>query len=150
MNFDGPGELQIIHATEEQLAQLQQSHQIQILDSGHVPAELLQQLRRQNGEGETPVSVGSIDKPHLVEELDPHAEVSQGHTHTHEPCVFYQTFSRSCQLYGQSGKWDTVPTYSLMNPIHPTNGAGINFFPSLVIDNKSTSTRSGDSGHISR
>ena len=45
LNLDGNGELQIIHATEEQLVHLQQTHQIQILDDNQVPAELLQQLQ---------------------------------------------------------------------------------------------------------
>lgn len=50
--MDTSGELQIIRATEEQLAELQQSHQIQILEDNQVSAELLQQLQQQADSGE--------------------------------------------------------------------------------------------------
>lgn len=79
MPLDGGGELQIIHATEEQLAQLQQSHQIQILEDNQVSAELLQQLQQQAAAGgEQVITVASLASTHVTDVvLDPSSLQSQ-------------------------------------------------------------------------
>jgi len=62
-------ELQIIHATEEQLLKLQQSHQIQILDDNQVSAELLQQFQGPNRVISVSVAPSVDDPPPVTSDV---------------------------------------------------------------------------------
>ncbi|XP_067945937.1 protein BANP-like [Watersipora subatra] len=78
LSLDGSGELQIIHATEEQLVQLQQTHQIQILDDNQVSAELLQQLHNQSGVHGQGISVTDTPVDLCPNEQTDHTPVDYG------------------------------------------------------------------------